>query len=167
MEYEILDQLFDTSERNREEYQQKFNTFVKSGIEKLEEAWAGSDEALQTYIYHNYCRLNGPIDLVIVIREIDEGKKMGDFALRKVETAVYPMYSTKSEDAIDIPAEEPAPTLHPDIIKFILEKRSLPKKKYNEGEFDPTKHRWDINRIASTLNMSNRLVAQYCRAKNI
>lgn len=167
MEYEILDRLVDQSENNRIEYQQKFNKFVRSGLEKLEEPWTGSDENIQTYVYHNYCRLSGPIDLIIVIREIDEGKQMGDFALRKVESAVYPLYSTKSEESIDIPAEEPAPDFHADIVKFILEKRSLPKKKYNEGEFDPTKHKWDINRIASTLNISNRLVAKFCRAKNI
>lgn len=167
MEYAILDEIYERSEENREIYEQKFQKLIKSGIEKLIEPWNGSDSNLQAYIFHNYVRTNGPVDLLIIIREIDSGTKMGEFALRSVETAVYPIYSTKSEDAIDIPAELPAPDFHPDIIKFIVEKRSLPKKPYNEGDFDPTKHRWDINRIAQTLNISNRLVAQYCRAKNI
>lgn len=167
MEYAILDEIKQTSEENREEYQQKNAVFYTSGIEKLEEPWGNSDENLQAYIYHNYFRKNGPIDLVIIINEIDQGKVQGDFVVKKVETAVYPIYSTRSEEAIDIPAEIPAPNLHPDDVKFILEKRSLPKKKYNEGEFDPAKHKWDINRIAQELNMSNRIVAKFCRAKNI
>lgn len=166
MEYAILDEITQTSEANREEYQEKTNLFWTSGLEKLQEPWGNSDENLQAYIYHNYFRKNGPIDLLIIINEIDQGKVQGDFIVKKVETAVYPIYSTKNEEAIDIPAEIPAPDLHPDIARFIIEKRSLPKKKYND-EFDPARHKWDINRIAQELNMSNRVVARYCRAKNL
>lgn len=166
MDYAILDTIHEKSEENKAKYEEKYNKTYQSGLEKLDEPWGNSDENLQVYFYHNYFRETGPIDLIIVINEIDEGKMQGDFCVKQVETAVYPLYSTRSEDAIDIPAEIPAPDFHPDIIKFILEKRSLKKKKYNE-EFDPTKHKWDINRIASTLNISNRLVARYCRAKNI
>ncbi len=167
MEYAILDEIQEKSEENREIYQQKNNVFVKSGLEELNEAWTGSDNKIKAYIYHNYCRLTGPIDIIIIIREYDTGEQIGDFALKQVESAIYPLYSTRAEDSIDIPAETPAPNLHPDVVKFILEKRSLPKKKYNDGEFDPTRNKWDINRLATTLNMSNRVIARFCRAKNI
>lgn len=166
MEYAILDELVEKSEQNRELYQTEKNVYIKSGLEELTEPWAGSDD-IKAYIYHNYCRLNGPIDILILIRELDTNQKeAGGFQLKKVEQTIYPLYATTSEDAIDIPSEIPAPEFHPDIVKFILDKRTLPKKKYAE-EFDPTKHKWDINRIASTLNISNRLVARYCRAKHI
>lgn len=166
MDYEILERLVERSETNRENYQTKYNKFIKSGLEKLEEPWTGSDDTINAYFYHNYFRENGPIDLIVIVKEIDEGKKMGDFALRTVQSAIYPLYMTKDEEAIDIPAEEPAPKLHPNVIKFILEHRNRPKKKIGE-EFNPDLHKWDINKLAQELNMSNRIIAQYCRAKNI
>jgi len=168
MEYAILDEIIETNETNKEIYEQKKGVFIKSGIEKLEEPWGNSDD-FKVYIFHNFVRpIVGPIDLLIVIREIPSENNQNGFRMTKVEQAVYPLYCISSPEAIDIPQEIEAPDIHPDIAKFICEKRALPKKPYDKDiQFDPEKYKWDINRLATTLNMSNRIVARYCRAKHI
>jgi len=71
------------------------------------------------------------------------------------------------DQAIDIPPAEEAPKFHPDVVKFILEKRNLPKKPYNKPPEENVEYKWDVNKIAEALSISNRLVAKFCRAKNI
>lgn len=167
MEYAILDQLQEYSEPKRNEYQTKNNVIIPSHIEELNEAFNGSSEKIRVFLYKNYFTRTDPIDLLIIIREEKGDEKNGDgFSLAKVEQAVFPLYNIKP-NSFDLPTLENPPDLHPDIIKFIVEKRSLPKKKYNEGEFDPEKHKWNVNLIANALNINNRAVADYCRIKNI
>lgn len=165
MDYEILDQLKDQSEPRREAYQEKNQVYVQSGIEEAIEPFNGSAGNIKLYIYKNYFMTSGAIDLAIVIREDKQGKR-GEFMFSQVECAIFPLYMGKT-DAFDIPATIEPPEIHPDQAKFILEKRSLPKKRYNEGEFDPEKNKWNVNLIAENLGMSNRIVAQYCRALGI
>ena len=164
MDYAILDQLQETSEPRRELYQEQNNCFVPSGIEEALEPMNGSSANIKVYIYRNYFMKSGMVDLCIVIREEKMGTR-GEFNLSQVECAIYPLYMAKN-DAFDIPASEEPPNLHPDQATFILEKRNRHKKKFG-AEFDPTKDKWNVNMIAEELNMSNRIVAQYCRALNI
>lgn len=164
MDYAILDQLVETSEPRRELYQEENNCFVPSGIEEALEPMNGSSANIKVYIYRNYFMKSGMVDLCVVIRE-EKGGVRGEFALSQVECAIYPLYMAKN-DAFDIPRSEEPPKIHPEQAKFILEKRNRPKKKFG-ADFDPTRDKWNVNQIAEELNMSNRIVAQYCRALNI
>lgn len=169
MEYAILDQLKEYSEPKREEYQKKNNCILASNIVEAEEPFNGSSPTIKAYIYKNYFMTSGPIDLLIIIREGAKDKKdtsSNGFKINNVEQAIFPLYMAKP-NAFDLPALENPPELHPDHIKFIVEKRSLPKKKYNAEEFDPNKHKWNVNLIAETLGISNRSVADYCRIMNL
>lgn len=164
MDYAILDQLTETSEPRREDFQSQNNCYIKSGIEEITEPLNGSSANIRLYIYKNYFMRSGPVDLAIVIRE-EKGGVRGEFCLSNVECAIYPLYMAKAE-AFDIPPEEEPPKLHPDVVKFILDKRNRPKKKAGEP-FDPTKDKWNVNQIAEELGMSNRIISQYCRAVNV
>lgn len=167
-DYAILDQLEETSERNKEIFIEKHPDYdATSSIEKQEESFNGSADTLQFYIFKNYFSKSGVVDLAIIIRETPSTGGFGDFKLTNVEAAVYPLYSAK-EGAFDDITAEVAPVLEKDVEDFIREKRSLPKKPYGaEVEFDPSKYRWSVDRIAENLGISNRTVSKYCRCKCI
>lgn len=168
MDYAILDDLYQISETNREIYETQNSVYIKSGIEKIEEPWTNSDD-VDVYIYHNYVKqITGPMDLLIIIWQDDNNKteQQNDLMVKKYKQAIFPLNCISSDDAIDIPVEIKAPNIKSDKAKFICEKRSLPKKPKNV-EFDPNKHKWDVNKIAMHINMSNRLVALFCRANNL
>lgn len=168
-DYAILDQLEEACENNRERYLEKHPEIsVNSSIELQDEAFNGSSDTLQFYIFKNYISKTGIVDLAIIIRETPSkpGGGFDDFKVNNVECAIYPLYSAK-EGAFDVTAEV-APELKPEIENFILDKRKLPKKPYgNEIQFDPEKYRWSVGMIAEELGISNRTVAKYCRCKSI
>lgn len=168
MEYAILDELLEQNNERKEEYESdpKNTKLYISSLEELTEPFFGSSTAFKTFIFRNYFSKTGIINLLIVIRESNNGK-MGEFKLNNVETAIYPLYfPLGNDDGIDLPPLTEEPDILQDQAKFIIEKRSLPKKPFLE-EFNPEKHRWQINRIAEHLQISNRKVAQYCKAKQI
>lgn len=166
MDYLILDQLWTASEERTQEYQAKTNTFFTSSIEEVEEPFTGSNDSIRLYLFKNYVSSTGLMNLAVVIRETNTNKKSdGGLAINNVECAIYPLYDLQ-QNAFDLPPKEELPELHPDTIKFIIAKRSLPKKPQGD-EFDPTKHKWSVNDIAKELHISNRLISQYCRVKNI
>lgn len=170
MEYAILDQLVEQSENNKERYFDKNPQAndVKSGVESQSEAFAGSSDTLQLYIFKNYFGKAGPVDLAIIIRETPATGGFGDFKLSNVEVAVFPLYSANGEgNAFDIPLSlEVLPSLTKEQEEFIFEKRRLPKKPYG-GEFDPAIHRWSCDRIAEELGVSNRKVGRFVRVKGL
>lgn len=167
-DYAILDQLQEACDNNREAYLLKHPEFdLNSSIEKQDEAFNGSSDILQFYIFKNYVSKSGVVDLAIIIRETPSSGGYGDFKLKNVETAIYPLYTAKEGAFPDITAEI-APTLEPEIEKFIREKRSLPKKPYGtDTEFDPELYRWSVSMIAEKLGISNRTVSRFCRCKAI
>lgn len=166
MEYAILDQLWQASEDKREEYQQRTNTYFVSKIDEVEEPFAGSSDTIRMFIFKNYVASTGLMNLAIITREVKTNQKSpGGLAINNVECAIFPMYDV-SQNAFDLPPKEELPELHPDIIKFIVAKRSLPKKPVG-AETDTTKYKWQVNDIAKELHISNRVIAQYCRVQNI
>lgn len=166
MEYAILDELYNKSEERKDEYMNATNTFFVSKLEEIEEPFQGSSDTIHFYVFSNYVSPTGLMNLAIIIREVATNtKSSGGLAINNVECAIFPLYNSR-EDAFVLPNSEPEPNLHPETIKFILEKRSLPKKPLNV-DMDKNKYRWNINDIASELHVSNRLIAQYCRVKNI
>lgn len=165
MEYAILDELMESHESRVDEYQQRTNTYFTSGIEEIDEPFGGSSDTIRLFIFKNFVSVTGLMNLAIIIREVrTENKSLGGLSINNVEQAVFPIYAM-AQNAFDIPAPEKAPELHPDTIKFIIQKRSLPKKPI--GEPNNQKYKWTVNDIAKELHVSNRLVAQYCRVKNI
>lgn len=166
MDYAILDDLWQSSEERIIDYQAKTNTYFQSRLEEVEEPFEGSSENIRLYIFKNYVSTNGPINLAIIIRETSTGKhSTGGIAINNVEASIFPIYDIR-QDAFDLPEPEELPELHPDTIKFIISKRSLPKKPIKEPP-NKNKYKWTINDIAKELHISNRLIAQYCRVKNI
>lgn len=167
-DYAILDQLEEVSENNKERFLEKHpEVSVTSSIEKQEESFNGSSDTLQFYIFKNYFAKSGIVDLGIIIRETPAKGGFGDFKLKNVEVAIYPLYSAKVDAFEDITAEV-APVLAKDVEDFIVSKRGLPKKPYGgEVEFDPLKYRWSVDKISEELGISNRTVAKYCRCKGI
>lgn len=167
-DYAILDELVQASEEREEAYKDKYNLAFTTRVMEVTEPWKGSSDNIRAFILHNYISTSGLLDLLVIIRETATGQTTGGFRLNNVETAIYPIYFAK-QDAFELPEPEPIPEgIHPDNIKFIISKRSLPKKPRNPAiEFDPEKHKWPINLIAETLHINNRTVAQYCRATNI
>lgn len=170
MDYAILDELqAESDERLQRFLEANPGTFATSKIFECEEPFQGSDENTRLFIYSNYMSRSGLINLAIIIREtpIENGGGDNNFLRVKsnVETTIFPLYLTKTP-VYDVPEPVEAPDITAQRARFILEKRSLPKKKANE-EFDCTKHKWTINKLAAELNMSNRLVAQYCKSKGI
>ncbi len=168
MEYAILDQLEEASENNRERYLEKHpEVSVTSGIEKQEESFNGSSDTLQFYIFKNYFAKSGIVDLGIIIRETPAKGGFGDFKLNNLEVAIYPLYSAKENAFSDITAEV-APELSKEQEEFIFKKRKLPKKPYGDDTvFDPSVHRWSIDKISEELGISNRTVARFVRCKGI
>lgn len=166
MEYAVLDQLWELSENKKDDYQQRTNSYFVSSIDEVEEAFQGSSDTLRLFIFKNYVSSTGLMNLAIITREVKTNQKSsGGLAINNVETAIFPLYEV-SQDAFDLPPKEELPELHQDIIKFIIAKRSLPKKPQGEQP-DPLKYRWQVNDIAKELHISNRLIAQYCRVQNI
>lgn len=165
-EYSILDELEQRSNEAKERYEADPNNKViyVSGIEELTEPFNGSSQDYRAYIYKNYFAKSGPMHLLIIIRETNKGKR-GEFALNNVETAIFPLYQV-SDNGIEIPPLEAPPDMLPDQSKFIIEHRKRPKKPLNAA-FDPDIHKWQINLIAETLQISNRRVAAFCRAMQI
>lgn len=170
MEYAILDELKDASDERLERFlASNPGVYVKSNIFECEEPFEGSDPCMKLYIYSNYMSRTGLINLGIIIREIPrEGmeEETSELTVKAdVETSIFPIYLSKTP-VYDMPEKLESPEITEARAKFIIDKRSLPKKEKNEP-FDCTKHRWNVNMIASELNMSNRLVAQYCKANNL
>lgn len=169
MEYEILDELMQTSEERREAYQEKNKVFFISSIEELQEPFGGSTPEIKAYIFNNYVSLSGLTNLLIIIR--DKYQRTDDksgFAIHTVEQAIFPLYQTDSK-SFDIPPSIEAPELPIEAQKFIFEKRSLPKKK-NDGiiaDASRQDYKWTVNQLAERLHLSNRRVALFCRAKGI
>lgn len=166
MEYAVLDQLWQASEEKIAEYQERTNTYFVSSIDEIEEPFQGSSDTLRLFIFRNYVSSTGLMNLAIITREVKTNQKSsGGLLINNVECAIFPLYNM-TQDAFDLPPREEAPELHPDAIKFILQKRSLPKKPLGEPN-NPAKYRWQVNDIAKELHISNRLISQYCRVKNI
>lgn len=173
MEYAILDELKEASDERLERFlASNPNIYAKSNIFECEEPFEGSDPNMKLYIYSNYMSRTGLINLGIIIREIPregveevENKEDVLTVRTDVETSIFPIYLSKTP-VYDMPEKLESPEITEARAKFIIDKRALPKKKADE-QFDCTKHRWNVNMIASELNMSNRLVAQYCKANNL
>lgn len=171
MEYAILDQLWGESEERLERYlQANPGIYAKMNLTECEESFSGSDPYTRLFIFSNYMSRSGLINLAIIIREtpIAEQEETESEYLKpttNVTTTIFPMYLTKTP-IYDMPEKVEAPEITEQRAKFIIEKRALPKMKANET-FDPDRHRWAVNKIAAELNMSNRLVAQYCKANGI
>lgn len=170
-EYAILDQLRESCDNNRERFLEKHPDFsLNSSIEKQDEAFNGSSDILQFYIFKNYISKSGVVDLAVIIRETPSKDNGGfdDFKVNNVECAIYPLYTAKEGGGFEDITAEVAPVLKPEVEEFIREKRSLPKKPYgNDTEFDPAKYRWSVSMIAEELGISNRTVSKYCRCKAI
>lgn len=169
MDYEILDELMQTSEERREKYQEKNKVFFVSSIEELQEPFNGSTPEIKAFIFNNYVSLTGLTNLLIVIR--DKYQRTDDksgFAIHSVEQAIFPLYQTNPK-SFDIPPTIDAPDLAIDAQKFIFEKRALPKKKNNGNSDDASRveYKWTVNQLAEHLHLSNRRVALFCRAKGI
>lgn len=165
MEYAILDELYFKSEERKADYQMATNKFFVSRLEEVEEPFPGSSDTMKFYIFQNYVSPTGLMNLAIIIRETPTGKKSeGGLQINNVETAIFPLYNT-SENAFDLPPMEELPDIHPDTVKFIVSKRTLPKKPV--GAAPGPQYKWTINEIAKELHISNRTIAQYCRVKNI
>lgn len=168
-EFEILDLLQDESDERIRRYMEiNPGTYVASKIFECEEPFPGSAENTRLFIFSNYMSKTGLVNLAIVIRETPTGKEeKGDvLSVRSnVETTIFPLYFTPTP-VYEMPEKVEAPDITPQRAKFILEKRNLPKKKPLE-EFNPLMHKWTVNQLASELNMSNRLVAQYCKSMGI
>lgn len=166
MEYAILDMLWNASEEKAAEYQERTGTFFISEIKEVEEPFKGSSDTLRMFIFKNYVGAAGLMNLAIITREVVTNQKSeGGLMINNVETAIFPLYDM-TQTAFDLPDKEPLPEIDADTIKFIVAKRSLPKKKRGE-EFDLNKHKWQVNDIAKELHISNRVIAQYCRVQNI
>lgn len=166
MEYAILDDLISSSESRKQEFQEKTNSYFESTVERIDEPFLGSSENIRLYVFKNYVSSTGLMNLGIVIRDVNTGEKStGGLAIHNVECAVFPLYLLP-QNAFDLPEPEELPDLHPDIIKFIINKRSLPKKPAGI-EANPEKYKWTVNEIAKELHISNRLVSRYCRVRNI
>lgn len=166
MEYAVLDQLWAASEERIQEYQDRTGTYFTSSITEVEEPFNGSSDTLRMFIFKNYVSSTGLMNLAIITREVVTNQKsQGGLMINNVETAIFPLYDM-SQTAFDLPEKEPLPDINADTIKFIVAKRSLPKKPKGEA-FDLTKYKWQVNDIAKELHISNRIVAQYCRVQNI
>lgn len=165
MEYKILDDLWEVSQQRTPDFQERNNTYFTSSLTEVEEPFKGSTDTLRLFIFKNYVSQNGLMNLAIVIRDVrTQQKSEGGLAINNVECSIFPLYLLQ-QTAFDLPEPEEEPELHPDNIKFIIAKRSLPKKPQG-AEYDE-KYKWTINQIASHLHISNRIVAQYCRVKNL
>lgn len=169
MEYAILDDLKETSDERLARFlEANPEITVISKIEEAEEPFEGSDPNMKLYIYQNYMSRTGLMNLAIVIRETKKNEQENSDLLRtsaEVETSIFPLYNTKPA-VFELPEAIEAPDITRQKAEFIIKKRSLPKIKKNET-FDSTKHRWNVNMIAEALNMSNRIVAKYCKSKGI
>lgn len=173
MEYAILDELKDTSDERLQRFlEANPEIAVISKIEEAEEAFDGSDPNMKLYIFQNYMSRTGLMNLAIIIRELKDEEKNnqeGESDLLQttahVETSIFPLYSTKPA-VFELPEAIEEPDIPRQKAQFIIEKRGLPKIKKGET-FDCTKHRWNVNLIAEKLNMSNRIVARYCKSKGI
>lgn len=166
MEYAILDQLWNNSEERTAEYQARTNTYFTSSLTEVEEPFNGSSDTIRMFIFKNYVSSTGLMNLAIITREVKTNQKSeGGLAINNVECAIFPLYDL-SQSAFDLPDKEPLPAINPEHIKFIIAKRSLPKKPQGV-EMDLNKYKWQVNDIAKELHISNRLVAQYCRVQNI
>lgn len=175
MEYQLLDDLLDESNARLEPYCERNGIYVKSYIEEVTEPFNGSSDNIRLYIFKNYMSRTGLIDLAIIFRETERNlstectDETSDIieVTADVESSIFPLYLAKPT-AFDIPTAETAPDLHPDEVKFILERRQRPRVNHRKGEvFDPNKHQWNVNLLAEALHISNRIVSQYVRAKNI
>lgn len=165
-EYQILDDLITASESRIQEFQERNNMYFQSGIEEVEEPFTGSADTIRLFIYKNYVSQNGLMNLAIIVRDVrTEQKSLGGLRINQVETSIFPLYAMQ-QTAFDLPPAEKPPELHPDTVRFIISKRTLPKKPQGQPE-DKSKYKWTVNDIAAKLHISNRLVAQYCRVKNI
>lgn len=168
MDYQILDELWEKSEERRETYQQQRNVYVMSKIEEVGEPFNGSAGTIKLYIFNNYISQNGIINLAIVIRDTFEREdaKSG-FAIHNVEQAIFPLYATGA-NSFDIPPSIEAPDLPREAQVFIFEKRKLPKvPREQAANQERHEYKWTINQLAEHLHMSNRRIAQFCRAKGI
>lgn len=169
MEYAILEQLKNESDERLQRFlEANPATYVVSKLFEAEEPFNGSDERTRLFIFSNYMSKSGLINLAIIITEEWKEEKEDSDSLEtssNVRTSIFPLYLTKTP-VYDMPEKIESPDITPERARFIIEKRSLPKMKMNEA-FDPCRHRWAVNKIASELNMSNRLVAQYIKANNL
>jgi len=170
MEYAILDELKETSDERLQRFlEANPEIAVISKIEEAEEPFEGSDPNMKLYIFQNYMSKTGLMNLGIVIRECkkegveNEGDLLQPSA--NVETSIFPLYNTKPA-FFELPEAIEPPDIPRQKAQFIIEKRALTKLKKGEA-FDCTKHRWNVNMIAEKLNMSNRIVAKYCKSKGI
>lgn len=166
MEYAILDELKYESDQRLEAFlAANPGVYATSTLMEVEEPFEGSDPNTRLFIYSNYMSKTGLINLAIIIKETKDSDKENEEFLSvasKVECSIFPLYLTKTP-IYDMPEKVESPDITEERAKFIIEKRTLPKM--GKGEtFDPTKHKWSVNKIAAELNMSNRLVAQYCKA---
>lgn len=171
MDYEILSQLQDESDSRLQDFCQKNNVYVDSKLEEVTEPFNGANPYTRLFVYKNYMSRTGLMNLAIVIRETprDNVDTSSDVLQVEadVETSIFPLYLAK-QDAFELPDPEPTPNLHPDEVRFILEKRKRPRVQVQKGEiFDPNIHRWNVNMIAEQLHISNRIVSQFCRSKNV
>ena len=169
MEYAILDDLMETAEERAANCKDIKKILYIPQIEELTEPFTGSAPYTHAYIMKNYLTQNlSPLDLLIIIRDIPTGRKtQGDIRINNVEQSIYPLYLVK-DDGIELPPPSEIPKLHPEQIEFIVEHRKRPKQGYGDKEeFNPDIHRWTIDQIAKELNMSNRTVSKFCRAKNL
>lgn len=169
-EYAILDELKEQSDERLQKFMETQGVMVVSKISEIEEPFDGSDPDMRLFIFSNYMSKRGLVNLAIIIREHkrekNENEEGGTLSVKSdVETSIFPMYFTNNQ-IFDLPEKVESPEITPKRASFILEKRSLPKKKKGEI-FDPSKHKWTINLLAAELNMSNRLVAQYCKSLEI
>lgn len=166
MDYAILDELLDLSNRRREKLLD--SGFFISAINELDNPLEGSSDFIRSFLFKNFVEKNGSLsNLLIVIRDKPSGKQINGFSLNNVETSIYTL-PVIYDERIKLNKEPKPPEIHPDDEKFILEKRALPKKPYDSNiQFDPEKHKWSTMQIAEHLHISNRTVGAYCKAHNI
>lgn len=168
MEYAILDELQELSDRRAEEFMERTKRYFVSRIEEVTESFEGSSPNIRLFIFHNFVTKSDLVDLAVIIREVPNRKddKTG-FMINNVESSIFPIY-VKAQQAFDLPTYDDVPKYPEEKVKFIVEKRSLPKKPYDASiPFDPEKHKWTIGMIAEHLHISNRNLAIYCKYNNL
>lgn len=169
MDYKILDDLMDLSNKRRASVE--VEDCLISQIEELN-GWKGSSDFIRAFIFKNFIEITKQgnakaINLLIICRDTPSGKKSeGGLEINNVETTVV----TLPQLGYKFPTSDRPKTIdiHPEHEKFIIEKRSLPKKPYDPSvEFDPEKHRWSTMQLAEKLHISNRTIGAYCKEHNI
>lgn len=166
MDYYILDEIMELSNKRREKMLD--GGYFISSINELTDPYEGSSDFIHAYLFKNFVEKNGSLsNLIIIIRDKPTGKQINGFELNNVEMSIYTLPIT-SDERIKLNKEPKAPEIHPDDEKFIIEKRSLPKKPYDPNiAFNPDLHKWSTMQIAEHLHISNRTVGAYCKAHNI